>query len=322
MRAFTFYPSKSFAQWSKENPVADVKLTPKESRELGQLADTLNQKLADTIQKDLGNQLNILNGANNKVEANAARQQVANARSVLERELSQEQERLNQNQEYNHPHHPSAQMAVHQAHGRVAQLKNDIARLDQGIQHISSKFELGELVSAGMAHLNKENLLQVTRFAVAYGVPFGNVVNVVTGLSPMPQTAAEWRSLALDTAMEAAGGKVGKIGGKAFAGLRKLYTKCGNSKSAGYAMGVVSGAAGALGRKVEKTLHFGKLKVAAEVFYRQIKPSILKKAGNFSKVVGKNPDIKLVNGKIRLIGIGPFKGKRLNTRLDATDFFN
>ena len=77
---------------------------------------------------------------------------------------------------------------------------------------------------------------------------------------------------------------------------------------------------GKVAKKMAKSLHFGKFKVAAEVFHRQIKPNILKKAGDFSKVVGRNPDIKLVNGKIKLTGTGPFKGKSFSTGLDAADF--
>ncbi len=70
-----------------------------------------------------------------------------------------------------------------------------------------------------------------------------------------------------------------------------------------------------------KSIHFGKIKVPAETFHRQIKPSILSRAGSFSKMVGRNPDIKIVGGKIRLTGTGPFKGKSFNTGLNASDFF-
>ncbi|MDH6311931.1 hypothetical protein M2137_000690 [Parabacteroides sp. PFB2-10] len=61
--------------------------------------------------------------------------------------------------------------------------------------------------------------------------------------------------------------------------------------------------------------------VPAETFHRQIKPNILNKAGDFSRMVGKNPDVKIVNGKIKLTGTGSFKGKSFNTGLDAIDFF-
>ncbi len=78
---------------------------------------------------------------------------------------------------------------------------------------------------------------------------------------------------------------------------------------------------GAAGRGFSKTINFGKIKVPAETFHRTIKPNILGKSGNFSKVVGRNPDIKIVGGRIRLTGTGPFKGKSFNTGLDASDFF-
>ena len=78
---------------------------------------------------------------------------------------------------------------------------------------------------------------------------------------------------------------------------------------------------GAAGRGFSKTINFGKIKVPAETFHRTIKPDILGRAGSFSKVVGRNPDIKIVGGRIRLTGTGPFKGKSFNTGLDASDFF-
>jgi len=70
-----------------------------------------------------------------------------------------------------------------------------------------------------------------------------------------------------------------------------------------------------------KILHFGKIKVSAETFHRQIKPNILSNSGNFSKIVGKNPDVKIVSGKIILQGTGPFRGKSFNSGLSASDYF-
>jgi hypothetical protein len=73
-----------------------------------------------------------------------------------------------------------------------------------------------------------------------------------------------------------------------------------------------------------KVIQFGKLVVDATKFHRFIKPNILKAAGkisNFTKVVGKNPDIVIEKGKILLRGTGPFKNKIFPTGLDVTDFF-
>lgn len=72
----------------------------------------------------------------------------------------------------------------------------------------------------------------------------------------------------------------------------------------------------------KKTINFGRIRVPSEIFHRQIKPNILSKSGNFKIRVGRNPDVKIINGRIRLDGQGPFKGKSLNTNLNAEDFFN
>ena len=70
-----------------------------------------------------------------------------------------------------------------------------------------------------------------------------------------------------------------------------------------------------------KYLFIGKYKVEANTFHREIKPDILSKAGNFSKSVGKNPDINVNKAdQIILTGNGPFKGKTYNTSLNGADF--
>jgi hypothetical protein len=62
-------------------------------------------------------------------------------------------------------------------------------------------------------------------------------------------------------------------------------------------------------------------------FHIVIKPNILKDAAkikDFSRIVGTNPDITVIGGKIVLKGAakGPFAGKSFNTGLNASDFFN
>ena len=54
-----------------------------------------------------------------------------------------------------------------------------------------------------------------------------------------------------------------------------------------------------------------------------IKKDILDEVGKatYSKKVGSNPDIEVVNGLIRLNGTGSFKGKSFPTNLKANDFF-
>ncbi len=68
-------------------------------------------------------------------------------------------------------------------------------------------------------------------------------------------------------------------------------------------------------------LFLGGMKVNAREFHRAIKPMILKNAGNYSKVVGRNPDIIIRNGKIILKGNGTYRGKIFETGLDFGDFF-
>jgi RHS repeat-associated protein len=71
---------------------------------------------------------------------------------------------------------------------------------------------------------------------------------------------------------------------------------------------------------VTKVMRLGKIVVDAEKFHRLIKPQILEKSGKFCKIVGRNPDIKIVDDKIWLTGTGPFKGKTFKTQLNAADF--
>ncbi len=64
--------------------------------------------------------------------------------------------------------------------------------------------------------------------------------------------------------------------------------------------------------------------VSKDLFHRVIKSNILTAAGkgSFSKIVGTNPDISVISGKIILQGAkdSPFKGKTFNTGLNAIDF--
>ena len=73
-------------------------------------------------------------------------------------------------------------------------------------------------------------------------------------------------------------------------------------------------------------IYFGEgYKAESSAYHTKTKKSILAKAGssNFSGVVGTNPDIKVIGGKIVLVGAGAdFKGKSYPTELDASDFFS
>jgi hypothetical protein len=63
--------------------------------------------------------------------------------------------------------------------------------------------------------------------------------------------------------------------------------------------------------------------VNKDFFHRTLKNDILKAVskGRFEKIVGGNPNITVVNGKIVLQGVGGvFKGKTYNTGLNANDF--
>ncbi|MDZ8070038.1 MAG: putative Ig domain-containing protein [Nostoc sp. DedQUE08] len=79
---------------------------------------------------------------------------------------------------------------------------------------------------------------------------------------------------------------------------------------------------GILVHNARKDIYFGDgVKADSDVFHKDIKPNILSKAGKFQGKVGKNPDIKVVNGKIVLTGTGQFKGKSFKTDILASDFF-
>ena len=81
---------------------------------------------------------------------------------------------------------------------------------------------------------------------------------------------------------------------------------------------LVIGAAG----RATKILRFGGgYKAEARAFHREIKPQILKAVGSFSGKVGNNPDVKIVDGIIHLVGNGPYRGRTMNTGLRALDFF-
>ena len=85
---------------------------------------------------------------------------------------------------------------------------------------------------------------------------------------------------------------------------------------------VVAWYVGAKGRS-GKDIYIGGKKVNQDVFHREIKPEILGKANpsKYSQTVGRNPDIKIVNGKVVLEGQGPYRGKTYETGLSASDFF-
>jgi len=71
----------------------------------------------------------------------------------------------------------------------------------------------------------------------------------------------------------------------------------------------------------KKILYIGQYKVDANVFHREIKPDILSRSGEFSRTVGKNPDIDVIKGdQIILKGNGPYKGKSYPTELKGVDF--
>lgn len=73
-------------------------------------------------------------------------------------------------------------------------------------------------------------------------------------------------------------------------------------------------------------IYFGEgYKAESSVYHTKTKKSILAKVGssNFSGVVGTNPDVKVIGGKVVLVGAGAdFKGKSYPTDLDASDFFS
>ncbi|XWN35354.1 MAG: hypothetical protein ROO73_00985 [Roseivirga sp.] len=146
-------------------------------------------------------------------------------------------------------------------------------------------------------------------------MPGSEGIKILLGTVERPETLEQCVEVALNTALGSISmGKVFKQGAAlcSFSLKQALKQKLREliQKKAGKAV-----------KAAGKTINFGRIKVPSEVFHKQIKRNILKRAGNFSKVVGKNPDVKIIGGKIRLTGRGPFKGKSFNTDLDVTDFF-
>lgn len=71
----------------------------------------------------------------------------------------------------------------------------------------------------------------------------------------------------------------------------------------------------------DKVIKLGKYAFNSRFFHRVFKPKILSKAGDYSKIVGNNPDISLEGVSIVLKGAtnGPFKGKSFKTTLTIFD---
>lgn len=73
----------------------------------------------------------------------------------------------------------------------------------------------------------------------------------------------------------------------------------------------------------KNTIYFGEgYQAEADDYHLNIKPKILKAAGNFAGRVGKNPDTKVINNIIVLTGTGDFKGKSFTTTLPAGDYLS
>ena len=75
-------------------------------------------------------------------------------------------------------------------------------------------------------------------------------------------------------------------------------------------------------RKGQTAIKTGKYLFNPGHLHKVIKPQVLKSAGNFAKVVGKNPDITIKGTQIVLKGAknGPYAGKTFETGLKITDF--
>jgi len=71
----------------------------------------------------------------------------------------------------------------------------------------------------------------------------------------------------------------------------------------------------------DKIIKLGKYAFNSRFFHRVFKPKILAKVGNYSKIVGNNPDISVNGISIVLNGAknGPFKGNSLKTTLTIFD---
>ncbi|MCO6491694.1 MAG: hypothetical protein J5I98_24975 [Phaeodactylibacter sp.] len=70
------------------------------------------------------------------------------------------------------------------------------------------------------------------------------------------------------------------------------------------------------------SLKIGSYKISKNYFHRTIKPRILRDSPKFQHEVGRNPDVGIRNGTIRLNGTGPYKGKSFDTGLNPQNYFN
>jgi hypothetical protein len=148
---------------------------------------------------------------------------------------------------------------------------------------------------------------------------FGNLQRSRAGFDQMLSgLALEWDKLVNGDAYDA--GEV--LGGVALGALPLARFFRGRWRSAIGARGGASFGSRSVGA-AERLLNLGGgVRVGAATFHSRIKPAILNAAGKFRGRVGKNPDIKVVRGKIHLQGVGPFKGKTFKTDLRASDFFD
>ncbi len=100
------------------------------------------------------------------------------------------------------------------------------------------------------------------------------------------------------------------------------YDTDGNYLSPSPNMGMPPNVVGGPLRKGQSAIKIGKFLFNPGYLHKTLKPQILKGAGDFARVVGRNPDIGLKGTQIILKGAknGPYAGKTYETALNITDF--
>lgn len=175
--------------------------------------------------------------------------------------------------------------------------------------------------SIGTVTINSLNISGAAIKGLVGGAIGGGLGGFASGVTGAALSGAGWEQ-ALSAGLQGAavGAAIGAIVGTA-RGIKHARLNNENPWTGDVKIRKAIGAANRGFSK--KTINFGKVKVNSETFHREIKPNILDNAGDFSRVVGKNPDIKLNNGTIDLTGArsGPFRGKTFKTGLKIEDFF-
>jgi hypothetical protein len=182
----------------------------------------------------------------------------------------------------------------------------EVADTQKSLRDLCARYELAMPGPKPAPSISPETIGRAINQAMELLVPGNDLLQIALGNKKMPDTPEARIELFISTALDF------MPGGK----LMRLFKSAAARKVQGHILKLASKS-----KMVEKVIHFGKMKVPTKIFHDQIKPNILNNSGKFAKVVGENPDVKIVGKKIILTARGSFKGKNFDTGLDVADFF-